>query len=104
MLFETGYQSIEKVVVEKNGFSLHGEVWGLVTKGSYVMRFSIALEEGSTKELSSQLAFEVNVTPIQGTFNRVFLNYWSDSNEKFYGFGSQVIDLNIANDCFSSVT
>jgi hypothetical protein len=93
VLFETGYQSIEKVVVEKNGFSLHGEVWGLVTKGSYVMRFSVALEEGSTKELSNQLAFEVNVTPIQGTFNRVFLNYWSDSTEKFYGFGSQVCDF-----------
>lgn len=95
VLFETGYQSIEKVVVEENGFSLHGEVWGLVTKGSYVMRFSVALEEGSTKELSSQLAFEVNVTPIQGTFNRVFLNYWSDSAEKFYGFGSQVVDFSI---------
>ena len=78
-------------MVEKNGFSLHGEVWGLVTKATYVMKFSVALETESSEELSSQLAFEVNVTPIQGTFNRVFLNYWSDSAEKFYGFGSQVI-------------
>lgn len=54
------------------------------------MTFSVALEEGSARELSSQLAFEINVIPVQGTFNRVFLNYWSDSNEKFYGFGSQV--------------
>lgn len=77
-------------MVEKNGFSLHGEVWGLVTKATYVMKFSVALETESSEELSSQLAFEVNVTPIQGTFNRVFLNYWSDSAEKFYGFGSQV--------------
>ena len=90
VLFETGYQSIDKVVVEKNGFSLHGEVWGLVTRATYVMKFSVALEGESLEELPSQLAFEVNVTPIQGTFNRVFLNYWSDSAEKFYGFGSQV--------------
>lgn len=81
--------------MEKNGFSLHGEVWGLVTKASYVMTFSVALEIGSTKELSSQLAFEINVIPVQGTFNRVFLNYWSDSNEKFYGFGSQVIPFTL---------
>ena len=61
-----------------------------MTKATYVMKFSVALEGESSKELSSQLAFELNVTPIQGTFNRVFLNYWSDSAEKFYGFGSQV--------------
>ena len=77
--------------MEKNGFSLHGEVWGLVTKASYVMTFSVAQEIDSGKELTSQLAFEINVIPVQGTFNRIFLNYWSDSNEKFYGFGSQVI-------------
>ena len=90
VLFETGYQSIDRVTVEKNGFALHGEVWGLVTRASYVMRFSVAQVDGSAEELPSQLAFELNVTPVQGTFNRVFLNYWSDSNEKFYGFGSQV--------------
>ena len=78
------------MLIESNGFSLHGEVWGLVTKATYVMRFTVGVEEGSLKELSSQLAFDINVIPVQGTFNRVFLNYWSDSDEKFYGFGSQV--------------
>jgi alpha-glucosidase (family GH31 glycosyl hydrolase) len=103
-LFETGYQSIDKVEIENDSFVIHGEVWGLVTRASFVMRFSIGKEElvptspsssSSFKELSSQLAFEVNVTPIQGTFNRVFLNYWSDSKENFYGFGSQFTHWNL---------
>jgi len=105
VLFETGYQSIDKVEIENDCFVIHGEVWGLVTRASFVMRFSIGKEEilpsssssssSSFKELSSQLAFEVNVTPIQGTFNRVFLNYWSDSKENFYGFGSQFTHWNL---------
>jgi hypothetical protein len=32
---------------------------------------------------------------ILGTFNRVFLNYWSDSKENFYGFGSQFTHWNL---------
>jgi hypothetical protein len=71
-----------------------------VTKASYVMKFTVGQDKegssSSSKELSSQLAFEINVIPVQGTFNRVFLNYWSDSQESFYGFGSQVISY----DCF----
>jgi hypothetical protein len=45
--------------------------------------------------LSRQLEYHVNVTATSGTFNRVFLNYWSDSSEDFYGFGVQYTYLNL---------
>jgi hypothetical protein len=89
-LFETPYQSIKKVRMESNKeFVIAGEVWGLVTLASYEMRFYVPSNEKG-ELLPAQLAFEVKVTSQQGAFNRVFLNYWCDAEENFYGFGTQV--------------
>ncbi|KAJ1435627.1 glycosyl hydrolases family 31-domain-containing protein [Ochromonadaceae sp. CCMP2298] len=94
-LFETPYQSIKKVRMESNKeFIISGEVWGLVTLASYEMRFYVPSNEKG-EPLPAQLAFEVHVTSQQGAFNRVFLNYWCDAEENFYGFGTQYTYWNL---------
>ena len=91
-LFETPYQSIKNVESSNEGeIIIFGEIWGSVTFATYELRFSIPREYESNRLLSSQLSFELVVNPVQGTFNRVFLNYWCDSAENFYGFGTQVM-------------
>jgi hypothetical protein len=90
-LYETPYQNIKSVkAVFDNEFVISGEVWGSVTVGTYDLRFSVPSNDQG-ELLNSQLSFDLQVTPVQGTFNRVFLNYWCDPAEKFFGFGTQVI-------------
>jgi hypothetical protein len=100
-LFETPYQSIRSLDVNSTAIVIHGECWGMVTKATYEMTFTIGTtnapcdnenncDHGIPQELSNQLAFKVDVKTVQGSFNRVFLNYWSDAKEDFYGFGTQV--------------
>ena len=102
-LFETPYQSIRKVDIRSYEVILSGELWGLVTKASYTLRFyfernnlngEINEENDNIKnngdEILNQIGFDIKVRPLIGNFNRVFLNYWCDTKEKFYGFGSQV--------------
>lgn len=90
-LFETPYQNIQEVQTEhQNEDVITGEVWGLVTQAKYKIRFYVP-EDDNGVLLEHQLAFTINVTPLQGSFNRVFLNYWCDGKENFYGFGTQVV-------------
>jgi hypothetical protein len=90
-LFETPYQNIKNVQFYEEEFLISGEVWGLVTKATYDLKFFIPLDNDNKYKLDSQLSFELNVHSIYGTFNRVFLNYYCDAKENFYGFGTQVI-------------
>jgi hypothetical protein len=106
-LFETPYQSIKNLEVNSTTIVIHGECWGMVTRASYEMTFALATTssdcnqdrncnvEEISRDLPNQLRFIVDVKPVQGSFNRVFLNYWSDAKEDFYGFGTQVNNLNI---------
>jgi hypothetical protein len=93
-LYETPYQSIKKAEqVDEYTLVLTGEVWGLVTKASYEMTFYIPKTSSSSDQglrETAQLAFNVDMKPVLGTFNRVFLNYWCNNDENFYGFGTQV--------------
>jgi hypothetical protein len=93
-LFETPYQSIRSLDVNSTAVVLHGECWGMVTKATYEMTFTLAKTNAQDliipQELPNQLEFKIDVKTVQGTFNRVFLNYWSDAKEDFYGFGTQV--------------
>lgn len=59
-LFETPYQSIQNVMLDSTNqsFTIAGEVWGLVTRASYEMKFSIPTDEDNNL-LNSQLYFEV---------------------------------------------
>ena len=85
---ETPYQSITNVITTPSNFTLQGYVWGAVTKASYEMSFYY--EAGS-----NQLQFSIKTDAIQGTFNRLFLNYWCDPTEDFYGFGVQYTHWNM---------
>lgn len=92
-LYETPYQSIKKVTVSDHEMTIAGDVWGMVTLAAYDLRFYVPRNEAGDY-LHNQLAFNLTVhTPQQGTFNRVFLNYWCDQQEHFYGFGVQVRNL-----------
>jgi alpha-glucosidase len=94
-LFETPYQSIKKVEVRGHeDVVLSGEVWGMVTKATYEMRF-FQPHDDDGHELTNQLSFEVHATPVHGTFNRLFLNYWCNATEDFYGFGTQFTHFNL---------
>ena len=95
-LFETPYQNIKKVEVHEGELVISGELWGMVTRATYEMKFKVAMgPEPERTTLSNQLSFEVNVVPVLGTFNRLFLNYWCDAKEKFFGFGSQFTHWNL---------
>ena len=95
-LFETPYQSIKKVEERDGEVVIIGELWGMVTRATYETKFKVAVgPEPQQMMLSNQLSFEINVLPVLGTFNRLFLNYWCDSKEKFYGFGSQFTHWNL---------
>ena len=84
-LFETPYQNIKRVTVVENEVTVHGTAWGLVTIAEYEMKFTYSPQ-------SAHISFNLTATPVQGTFNRLFLNYWCDTSENFYGFGVQVVN------------
>lgn len=86
-LYETPYQSIKYVKLVDNILTFSGEVYGLVTRASYTLKFSITPRD--------QLHFDVKVTPITGHMNRIFLNYWCDPEESFHGFGVQYTHWNL---------
>jgi len=89
-LYETPNQNIKKVIITTEGdFIMSGEVWGSVTLGTYRLRFYIP-RDNNGNSLDSQLAFNIDVKAQHGTFNRVYLNYWCNSSENFFGFGTQV--------------
>jgi hypothetical protein len=88
-LFETPYQNIKKVTHVDDIFILEGELWGMVTLAKYTLKFFIPTDTNN-ELLSNQLAFDVQIQVEQGTFNRLFLNYYCDSKERFFGFGVQV--------------
>ena len=81
-LYETPYQNIKNVIVSSDELVFEGEVYGLVTRASYVFRLKKSAR-------NAQLEFDLVVTPIQGKINRIFFNYWCDSRESFHGFGLQ---------------
>jgi hypothetical protein len=83
-LYETPHQSITSVDVSPTfkEITFIGNVWGLVTQGYYTLSFFL-------DETEAHLKFDLSVDVIQGTFNRVFLNYWCDPRESFHGFGTQ---------------
>jgi hypothetical protein len=96
-LFETPYQSISSVSYDADirQLVISGDMWGSVTKASYDLTFYIP-EQSSSPSSSviqfeeNQLAFKVKASSVSGRFNRIFLNYWCDDQESFYGFGAQV--------------
>lgn len=87
-IFETPYQSIKSVVHTDSTFAVRGDVWGLVTRASY--EFTLKYSPGS-----NQLSFHLTASAVQGNFNRLFLNHWSDPEENFYGFGVQYTHWNM---------
>jgi alpha-glucosidase len=88
-LFETPYQNIKKVTYEEDGvIRMVGEAWGLVTIAEYEMTFKLSPD-------GTQILFEITATAVQGTFNRLFLNYWCASDENMYGFGVQYTYWNL---------
>lgn len=94
-LYETPNQNIKKVTMSSDDeILISGEVWGAVTVGMYHLKFFIPTDE-SGRRLTSQLGFHVDVATKQGTFNRVYLNYWCHPTENFYGFGTQVTQSSV---------
>lgn len=93
-LYETPNQNIKKVTLLENEFIISGDIWGVVTMASYTLRFNIPTDENQ-HSLPNQLAFNLTVDLQQGTFNRLFLNYWCDLDEQFYGFGVQYSHWNL---------
>ena len=88
-LFETPYQDISQVITKSDQITIHGDVWGLVTKASYQLKFHI------NPDIPNQLFMNLTATPIVGTFNRLFLNHGSDPTESFHGFGVQYTHWNL---------
>lgn len=89
ILYETPYQSIKSVVILPDSITMRGEMWGLVTVVHYNFTLSIK------PETPSLLAFNVTTATSIGTFNRIFLNYWCDSDEKIFGLGVQYSFFNM---------
>lgn len=89
-LYETPHQNIKKVsMASDREIVFSGEVWGSVTLGIYTLRLYTP-NDSSGEFLESQISFDVNVVAKQGSFNRVYLNYWCHPGENFFGFGTQV--------------
>lgn len=89
-LFETPYQNIRSVHIQPDEIVFSGEVWGMVTRAEYRLRF-FAAEDIHGEPVQSHLGFAVDLEVQQGSVNRLFLNYWCDPRERFYGFGVQVM-------------
>ncbi len=96
MLFQTSYQTITSATQpSQNEIVIIGEVFGSVSRASYSLRFFIPERVSNTNSkpsasyLTKQIAFDLHVRAERGKFNRIFLNYWCDLQEKFYGFGVQ---------------
>jgi hypothetical protein len=97
-LFETPYQSIQKITpISTHSLTIIGDLWGLVTHATYSMNMYIP-KDSTGKYLESQIEFNITVKSAQGSFNRVFLNYWCDPKETFHGFGVQV-SQHVCNNC-----
>lgn len=111
-LFETPYQNILSTeLIEDSSdacvrghscrpyeFIIKGEVWGLVTSAMYEITLSIpstTSDIGIDTLLNDQLQLNVKVFPTSGRVNRLYLNYWCDPKEKFYGFGTQFTHFNM---------
>jgi hypothetical protein len=92
-LFETPYQSIKQVIMQDDSFTIIGDIWGKVTQATYNLHFFMPSQ--NAQKLSNQLEFNVTVNPLQGPFNRVFLNYWCEPAEQFFGFGVQYSHWNL---------
>lgn len=96
MLFQTSYQTITSATQPShNEIVIIGEVFGSFLRASYSLRFFIPEQVSNTNSktsasyLTKQIAFDLHVRAKRGQFNRIFLNYWCDIQERFYGFGVQ---------------
>lgn len=94
-------------------FVVTGSIWGRAIRASYIMSFYIPRSQidgptvrlgtehnGSSPEntrLHNQLAFHIKVKPLAGRFNRLFLSYRCENDEKLYGFGTQFSHFNLKN-------
>eukprot|EP01040_Poterioochromonas_malhamensis_P009899 gene9899-10754_t len=102
MLFQTSYQTITSATQPShNEIVIIGEVFGSFLRASYSLRFFIPEQVSNTNSktsasyLTKQIAFDLHVRAKRGQFNRIFLNYWCDIQERFYGFGVQYSVWNV---------
>lgn len=77
------------MLISDTEITMKGELWGMVTLVQYNLTLSFS------KENPTLLHFEVNTIAAMGSFNRIFLNYWCNTDELFYGFGVQYSHFNM---------
>ena len=89
LLLKTTAQNIVDVKVDNQSLVFEGFIWGITEKAHYSLHF------GLIEDAPNQLALGLEVVPIRGAFNRVFLNYWAHEEESFHGFGVQYSNWNL---------
>ena len=82
-------ESIRSVTILEDSMIFRGELWGLVTLVRYSLVFSL------DRDRPQLLRFLVDTEPVIGSFNRIFLNYWCETEELFFGLGVQYSHFNM---------
>ena len=80
VLHRTDRVNISDVSYEADTLVMHGYLWSNQWTASYSITFYMIL---------NQLAFDLNVTEIKGTINKIWFSYECGKDETFHGFGTQ---------------
>jgi alpha-glucosidase len=88
IVHKTTNYNIENVHYTKNILKLNGYVWSDIINASYTIDFY-------SIHSKNQLAFDINIKPLKGMINKIYLTYVCEKDETFHGFGTQYTYWNL---------